>query len=61
MSVDPAPRPITVRFPEACRMTGIGRSKLYALIKADDIPTIKLGSRTLVPAKGLEGFLERGG
>ena len=59
MSIDPAPRPITVRIPEACRMTGIGRSKLYALIKAGDIPTIKVGSMTLVPVRGLEGFLER--
>lgn len=61
MSVDPTPRPITVRIPEACRMTGIGRSKLYALIKAGDIPTIKVGSMKLVPLKGLEGFLERCG
>lgn len=61
MSVDPAPLPITVRVPEACRITGIGRSKLYALIKAGDIPTIKVGSMTLVPVKGLEGFLERCG
>jgi len=50
-----------VRIPEACRITGIGRSKLYELIKAGDIPTIKVGSMTLVPVKGLEGFLERCG
>ncbi|GAM05081.1 helix-turn-helix transcriptional regulator [Novosphingobium sp. MBES04] len=24
--------PISVRIPEACRLTGIGRSKLYELI-----------------------------
>ena len=59
MSIDTSPRPITVRIPEACRMTGIGRSKLYELIKTGDIPTIKVGSMTLVPVKGLEGFLER--
>jgi len=59
MSIDAAPRAITVRIPEACRMTGIGRSKLYELIKAGDIPTIKVGSMTLVPVRGLEGFLDR--
>lgn len=59
MSINPAPRPITVRIPEACRITGIGRSKLYELIKAGDIPTIKVGSMTLVPVKGLERFLEK--
>lgn len=61
MSIDAAPRAITVRIPEACRMTGIGRSKLYELIKAGDIPTIKVGSMTLVSVRGLEGFLERCG
>jgi len=50
-----------VRIPEACRITGIGRSKLYALIKGGDVPTIKVGSMTLVPVKGLEGFLDRCG
>lgn len=59
MSIDPGPCPITVRIPEACRMTGIGRSKLYELIKAGDIPTIKVGSMTLVPVRGLERFLEK--
>ena len=29
MSLDPSPAPITVRIKDACRMTGIGRSKLH--------------------------------
>ena len=29
--------PITVRIREACRLTGIGRSKLYELIAAGEI------------------------
>ena len=56
MSVDPALRPIMVCILEACRMTGIGRSKLCALIKAGDIPTIKVERIPLVRIKGLEGF-----
>ena len=31
------PMPITVRVREACRLTGIGRSKLYELIAAGEI------------------------
>lgn len=61
MSLDPDLRPITVKIPEARRMTGIGRSKLYELIKAGDIPTIKVGSMTLVSIKGIEGFLKKCG
>ncbi|MCJ8159332.1 helix-turn-helix domain-containing protein [Sphingomonas sp. LaA6.9] len=34
------PRPITVRIREACRITGIGRSKLYELIAAGEIEII---------------------
>lgn len=51
--------PITVRIPEACRMTGIGRSKLYELIQEGEIDIIKVGSMTLVPVAGLRSFLAR--
>ena len=51
-------RPITVRIPEACRLTGIGRSKLYELIAAGEVETIKVGMITLIPVDALLGFLE---
>jgi excisionase family DNA binding protein len=51
--------PLAVRVPEACRLTGIGRSKLYELIAAGEIRVIKVGSITLVPFAGLQQFLER--
>ena len=50
--------PLSVRIKEACRMTGIGRSKLYELIAAGDIEVIKVGSMTLVPVDALREFLE---
>lgn len=53
------PMPITVRIPEACRLTGIGRSKLYELIAAGEIETIKIGTITLVPVASLTMFLGR--
>lgn len=52
-------RPMTVRIRDACRMTGIGRSKLYELIGLGEIETIKIGRITLVPVAGLEDFLHR--
>lgn len=57
MSLDPSPKPITVRIKDACRMTGIGRSKLYLLIAEGAIETIKVGSMTLIPVASLETFL----
>lgn len=55
----PPRTPLTVRIPEACRLTGIGRSKLYELIKAGEIETIKVGNSTLVTVAGLEAFLDK--
>ena len=45
--------PITVRIADAVRMTGIGRSKLYELIKSGELETVKVGCITLVPVAGL--------
>jgi len=53
------PMPLAVRVPEACRLTGIGRSKLYELIAAGEIETIKVGTITLVPVVSLKRFLQR--
>ena len=49
---------IAVRIREACRITGIGRSKLYELIASGDIPTIKIGAITLVPVEGIRAFID---
>lgn len=49
----PQVAPITVRIPEACRMIGIGRSKMYELIQEGRIETVKLGTSTLVVVESL--------
>ncbi|WP_339692311.1 helix-turn-helix domain-containing protein [uncultured Parasphingorhabdus sp.] len=51
--------PITVRIPVAVQMTGIGRSKLYELIGAGEIETIKLGSSRLILVSSLQDFIDR--
>ncbi|MBT0667625.1 helix-turn-helix domain-containing protein [Novosphingobium profundi] len=57
----PAPtEPISVRIPEACRLTGIGRSKLYELIAEGRIEVVKVGAITLVPYASLRGLIEKG-
>ena len=53
------PMPITVRVREACRLTGIGRSKLYELIAAGELEIIKVGTITLVPVASLTRFVQR--
>jgi hypothetical protein len=51
--------PITVCVREACRLSGIGRSKLYERIPAGEIEIIKVGTITVVPVVSLTRFLRR--
>ncbi|WP_443969609.1 helix-turn-helix domain-containing protein [Sphingobium sp. CR28] len=51
------PRQLTVRIADAVAMLGIGRTKLYALIGAGEIETIKVGKVTLIPLDSLEAFI----
>jgi excisionase family DNA binding protein len=51
--------PITVRIPEAMRLIGIGRSKLYELIASGDVEVVKIGRCTLIPTASLHDLIER--
>ena len=52
-----ATEPISVRIPEAVRLTGISRSRLYELMKSGDIAFVKVGSSTLILMESLRAFL----
>ena len=49
--------PITVRIPEACRLTGLSRSRLYELMKSRDIEFVKVGCSTLILVESLRSFI----
>ena len=53
-------QPLTLRISEACRVTGIGRSKFYDLIKDGAVEVIKVGAITLVPMSSIQALLDRG-
>ena len=53
------PEPISVRIPEAVRLTGLSRSRIYELMKSREIEFVKVGSSTLIPFNSLRGFIER--
>lgn len=57
-TIDPA-RLLSVRVGEAGRMIGIGRTKIYELIKAGDLETVKIGRTTLVTMRSLRRLIER--
>ena len=54
---DVRPEPLAVRVPEACRMIGIGRSKLYELIADGTIEVVKIGSITVIPVAQLRAIV----
>jgi excisionase family DNA binding protein len=49
----------TLSVPATARSLGIGRTKLYELLNADDIRSIKIGSRRLVIASDVDAFVVR--
>jgi excisionase family DNA binding protein len=52
--------PLTLRISEACRLTGIGRSKFYELIRDGAVEVVKVGAITLVPVASIQALLDRG-
>lgn len=48
--------PINLSIIDAARALGVGRSKLYELINAGQLDTVKLGTRTLVRVTSIRAF-----
>lgn len=44
---------ITCTIPEACKVTSLGRTKLYELIGSGELDTITIGRRRLVVVRSL--------
>lgn len=50
---------LTLSIPEAAKVIGISTSKMYTLAKSEGFPTIQVGKRLLISAKGLERWIEQ--
>ncbi|QJU56974.1 helix-turn-helix domain-containing protein [Sphingomonas sp. AP4-R1] len=59
MTALPPPEPICVRVNEAARMIGVGRTKLYELIAAGEVETVKLGKATRITTASLHDLVRR--
>jgi excisionase family DNA binding protein len=53
------PEPICVRVNEAASMIGVGRTKLYELIAAGEVETVKLGKATRITTASLHDLVRR--
>ena len=49
---------ISYTVAQACRISGIGKTMLYDLIAQGRIDKIKIGSKTLIPAKSLHALID---
>lgn len=48
---------IALSIEQAQEICGLGRTKLYELLKSGELPARKLGKRTLILRSDLEAFL----
>ena len=44
---------------QAAKRLGIGRSTLYLLLADEQLESVRIGTRRLVPVEGLERYVER--
>ena len=49
--------PILVGIPEAARLMGLGRSKLYQILNDGELNLIKLGGRSLISVDELRSYV----
>ena len=59
MTAPLSPDPICVRVNDAARMIGVGRTKLYKLIAAGEVETVKLGKATRITTASLQDLVRR--
>jgi excisionase family DNA binding protein len=51
--------PMLLTIPDVAMKLGLGRTKVYALIRDEGLPVVKFGTATRVPIKELEQWISR--
>ena len=51
--------PMLLTISDVAVKLGLGRTKVYALIRDEDLPVVKFGTATRVPIKELEQWVTR--
>jgi hypothetical protein len=58
-AISAATKPLALRIPEAVRVSGLSRSRLYILAGAGELIFLKCGKATLVEFASLEAAMSR--
>lgn len=51
------PEPLAYSVKEACRVSSLGRTRLYQLIGENRLEARKIGKRTIIPAASLRALI----
>jgi excisionase family DNA binding protein len=49
---------LLLRIPEAAARLGLGRSTVYELIQAGELPVVRIGKSVRIPSSRLEAWVE---
>lgn len=60
LATDHKPEIIALGIPDACRVSGMGRSWLYKAISDGRLASVTLGRRRLIKADSLRALIESG-
>lgn len=51
--------PLAISAPEAARLLGVSKPKVYQLMGREDFPAFKVGGRTLISVEGLREWVHK--
>ena len=52
------PQPLAYSVADACKVSSLGKTRLYALIAEGRLEARKIGKRTLIPAASLRALID---
>ena len=58
MNPAPSPEPLAYSVADACRVSTLGKTKIYALIAEGKLEARRIGTRTIIPAASLRALIE---
>lgn len=48
---------LTISIPDAARLMGVGKNRVYEMAKSGQIPVLKIGNRYIIPKANFEAWL----
>lgn len=49
--------PLLLKAPEVAKLLGLGRSKVFAMVAAGELPVVRIGRSVRIPRQALERWI----